>query len=130
MGACTLTPGNYCARLMNSIIGLGVSMSLAPFVCRERDGIALGGTQGGRKRDGGRGEVGKGLVGETEEEARGKNEHIRRKGREEQEGRKEGDKGKASMKRGVSACFRQIKATWNNSEIKLKTKREKNPVGI
>lgn len=44
MGACTLSPGNYCARLMNSIIiGLGVSMSLAPFVCRERDGIALGG---------------------------------------------------------------------------------------
>lgn len=47
MGACTLTPGNYCARLMNSIIRLGVSMSLAPFVCWERDGIALGGIDGG-----------------------------------------------------------------------------------
>lgn len=56
MGACTLTPGNYCARLMNSIIRLGVSMSLAPFVCWERDGIALGGIDGGgggRERRGG-----------------------------------------------------------------------------
>lgn len=54
MGACTLPPGNYGARLMNSIIGLGVSMSLAPFVCWERDGITLGWNRGGRKRDGGR----------------------------------------------------------------------------
>lgn len=35
--ACTLTPGNYCARLMNSIIRLGVSVSLAVFVCWVRE---------------------------------------------------------------------------------------------
>lgn len=45
---------NYGARLMNSIIRLGVSMSLAPFVCWENDGITMGWNRGGRKKDGGR----------------------------------------------------------------------------
>lgn len=36
---------------MNSIIRLGVSVSLAAFVCRERDGIALG-REGGRRTEG------------------------------------------------------------------------------
>ena len=65
MGACTLTPGNYCARLMNSIIGLGVSMSLAPFVCWERDGIALGwnGEEGGERGMEGEAKRGKGVEG-------------------------------------------------------------------
>lgn len=62
---------------MNSIIGLGVSMSLAPFVCWERDGIAQGRIDG------------KGLGGEAEkgrggwEEVKGKNTNGgRREGKE------------------------------------------------
>lgn len=96
MGACTLTPGNYCARLMNSIIGLGVSMSLAPFVCWERDGIALGwnGEGGGRKRDGGRGKEGKGgRKGEREQEEEEEEKGKKKRGCMEREG-KGGNRGK------------------------------------
>lgn len=118
MGACTLTPGNYCARLMNSIIGLGVSMSLAPFVCWERDGIALGwngegggekegwrerqkgerGEEGGERAGGGGGGEGQKKRGCMEREG---------KGREQREGSKEEDKGIESLKSTVRmpACF-------------------------
>lgn len=56
--ACTLTPGNYCARLMNSIIRLRVSVSLAAFVWRERVRRGVEASETGRSRGGwGEGEM-------------------------------------------------------------------------
>lgn len=95
---------------MNSIIGLGVSMSLAPFVCWERDGIAQGRIDG------------KGLGGEAEK-GRGGWEEV--KGENTNGGRREG---KESVRtRCLSERFeRQINSTWNYSvKKKKKTKQEK-----
>lgn len=91
-------------------------MSLAPFVCRERDGIALCGTERGE-----RGMEGGGKVGKAGEEQIWRMYGVRRK-REGTEGRKEEDKGagKPSGRRHVSD--RQTNVTWNNSEIIYKKK--------
>lgn len=93
MGACTLAPGNYCARLMNSIIGLGVSMSLALFVCWERDGIALG--RNGEAKNGG-----KEVEAMTREEGGQNKDAKRKREREGTEGRREGRKIKGEWQGG------------------------------